>query len=115
MSLRKNLIALCIATGSVAASMPALADVYVRLAPPEPRYEVVPALPSGYVWVPGYWDWNGHHYHWVNGHRVRAQHGSAWVPNRWVEDHGRWRMEHGHWDRNHADRDHDRDHDRGRG
>ena len=37
MSLRKNLIALCIATGSVAASMPALADVYVRLAPPEPR------------------------------------------------------------------------------
>ena len=120
MNVRKSLIALCLASGSIAASMPALADVYVRVAPPAPRYEVVPVVPSGYVWVPGYWDWNGHRYHWVSGHRVRAQHGAAWVPHRWVEDHGRWHMERGHWDHNHAgrdryERDANRDHDRHHG
>ena len=94
--------------------MPALADVYVRVAPPAPRYEVVPVVPSGYVWVPGYWDWNGHGYRWVGGHRVRAQRGAAWVPHRWVEDRGRWRMERGHWDHHYAGRDrYDRDANRG--
>ncbi len=100
MNVRKSLIALCIATGSVAATLPAFAaDFYVRIAPPPPREEVVPVVRGGYVWVPGYWDWNGRHYHWVKGHRVRARHNEHWVPHRWVEDHGRWRMERGHWDR----------------
>jgi len=101
MNVRKSVVALCIAAGSIAVSTPALADVYVRIAPPAPRYEAVPVLAPGYVWVPGHWGWNGHRYYWVNGHRVHAAHGAHWVPHRWVEDRGRWRLESGHWDHRH--------------
>jgi hypothetical protein len=60
---------------------------------------VAPVVPSGWVWVPGYWDWNGHRYHWVRGHRERVHRGHHWVEPRWYEDHGRWRHQRGHWDR----------------
>jgi hypothetical protein len=101
MNARKTLLALCIAAGSVAAVAPSLAsaDVYVRIAPPAPRYEVVPAVRPGYVWSPGYWNWNGRHYIWVKGRTIRGRHGSHWVPDRWAEDRGGWHREHGHWDR----------------
>lgn len=101
MNARKTLVALCIATGSIVTTVatPASADVYVRVAPPEPRHEIVPTMRRGWEWAPGYWNWNGHRYVWVKGHRVRAQRGSHWVPHRWVEDGGRWRMDKGHWDR----------------
>lgn len=98
MNVRKSVVAMCITAGSVVASLPAFADVYVRVGPPAPRYEAAPVIAPGYVWVPGYWDWNGHRYHWVRGHRVRARGHGHWVPHRWVEDHGRWRAERGHWD-----------------
>src|SRR6478609_6138657 len=100
MNKRNTLIALCFAAGSVASviATPASADVYVRIAPPAPRYEAVPVVRQGWVWAPGYWNWSGRHYVWVNGHKVRAHGHGHWVPDRWVEDHGRWRREHGHWD-----------------
>jgi hypothetical protein len=95
----KTLIALCFAAGSVASvvAAPAAADVYVRIAPPAPRYEAVPVVQRGWVWAPGYWNWSGRHYVWVSGHKVHAHGHGHWVPDRWVEDHGRWRREHGHW------------------
>ena len=101
MNARKSLLALCIAAGSLATLAPAgaLADIYVRVAPPPPRHEVAPTVRHGWVWVPGYWDWNGRRYVWVRGHRVHARNRSHWVSDRWVEDHGRWRRERGHWDR----------------
>jgi hypothetical protein len=101
MNARKILLTLAFAAGSIATTAPldALADVYVRIAPPAPRHEVVPVVRSGWVWVPGYWNWTGHRYVWVRGHRVHARHGAHWVPHNWVEDHGRWRMDRGHWDR----------------
>ena len=99
MNLRKTMLALCIATGAAAGTAPALADVYVRFGPPAPRYEAVPVLQPGWVWTPGYWNWSGHRYVWVRGHRVRAHHGHHYVPNHWVEHDGRWRMDRGHWDR----------------
>jgi hypothetical protein len=110
MNTRKMLFAVCIATGSIAGTVatPAWGDIYVRVAPPAPRYEVVPVVPSGWEWAPGYWDWNGHRYVWMKGHRVRAQRGAHWVPHRWAQDGGRWRMERGHWDRRDG-RDRDRD------
>ena len=99
---KKTLLALCIGAGSLGAlgtGTPTYADVYVRIAPPAPRYEVVPAVPPGWVWVPGYWNWSGHRYVWVRGHRVHARRGEHWVGHRWRENHGRWHMERGHWDR----------------
>ena len=101
MNPRKTFLALLMAAGSTATLAPGIAsaDIYVRVAPPPPRYEAVPALQPGWVWVPGYWNWNGRRYVWVNGHRVRHRRGHHWVPDRWHEDHGRWRHDHGHWDR----------------
>ena len=84
MNARKSIIALGLVLGSIGTMVatPAAADIYVRIAPPAPRY----------------WGWNGNRYYWVKGHRVRAQRGAHWVPHRWVQDRGRWRMENGHWD-----------------
>lgn len=99
MNKRNVLIALCLAAGSMGSMVatPAAADVYVRVAPPAPRYEAVPVVRPGWEWAPGYWNWSGHRYVWVRGHKVRAHRHGHWVPDRWVEDNGRWRREHGHW------------------
>lgn len=101
MNARRTLLALCVAVASAASLAPlgALADVVVRFGPPPPRHEVVPVVRPGWVWVPGYWNWNGRRYVWVHGHRVHARRGWHWAPDRWVEDRGRWHREHGHWDR----------------
>ncbi len=104
MNHRKTLLALSMAVASVATmgASSASADVYVRIAPPAPRYEVAPALAPGWVWAPGYWNWSGHKYVWVSGRRVHARgHHGQWVPDRWVEDRGHWRREHGHWNDRH--------------
>ena len=100
MNKRNALLALCLAGGSLAAGVatPATADIYVRIAPPAPRYEAVPVARPGWEWAPGYWNWSGRRYVWVKGHRVHAHGHAHWVPDRWVESNGRWRREHGHWD-----------------
>ena len=99
MKAAKTLVALGLAVGSIAMPALAAADVYVRIGPPAPRYEVVPAVRPGWVWQPGYWSWNGHRYVWFRGHRVHAHRGEHWVPHRWVENGHRWRLEGGRWDR----------------
>jgi hypothetical protein len=101
MNLKRTLLAMGFAMGAMVAMAPApaLADITVRFGPPPIRHEVVPMVTSGYVWVPGYWNFNGHRYVWVRGHRERARHGRRWVAPRWHEDRGRWRQERGRWDR----------------
>lgn len=100
------------------APLPAAADVSVFLdvAPPAPRYEVIPAPRAGYVWQPGYWDWRGSRHVWVRGHWVRERPGMYWHPNRWEHRDGRWYLERGRWDRqrwadnrHYGRRDRDRD------
>jgi hypothetical protein len=76
---------------------PARAEIYIGIAPPEPRVEVVPAPRRGYVWAPGYWAWRGRHHVWMDGHWVRARAGYRWDPDRWYNDGGRWRYMRGHW------------------
>jgi WXXGXW repeat (2 copies) len=103
MLIKKVLLATLIATGAIGtmAIAPAAtaAVVYIQTAPPAPRYEEVPTLRRGYVWVPGYWNWNGRRHVWVRGYSVRERHGYAYRPHAWVEDNGRWRMQRGGWDR----------------
>jgi hypothetical protein len=113
--MRKTILALLLASSAAALSLPAAAEIYVNIAPPAPRYEVVPAPRSGYVWVPGYWDWRGNHHVWSKGHWERERHGMYWHPNRWTESNGHYILERGRWDKerfvenNHGmgDRDHD--------
>jgi hypothetical protein len=42
------------------------------------------------VWVPGFWDWRAHRYHWVGGHWVRHRPGYYYQPVRWVYRDGRY-------------------------
>jgi len=113
--MRKTILAVLLASSAAVFSAPALAEIYVNIAPPAPRYEVVPAPRAGYVWVPGYWDWRGNHHVWARGHWERERHGMYWHPNRWTESNGHYILERGRWDkerfvennRGYGDRDHD--------
>jgi hypothetical protein len=93
--------------GTVAMPLPSVAavDVYVNTAPPPPRSERIPAARRGYVWTPGYWNWNGRRYVWVAGSWARERRGYAYRPHEWVERDGRWTLRRGGWDRRDSDRD----------
>ena len=88
-----------------ATAIPASAAVYVTVAPPEPRHEIVPPPRHGYIWVPGYWNWNGHAHVWVPGTWVRARSGYYYAEPAWAQHDGHWVLQRGHWAR--GDRDHD--------
>ena len=97
---------------ALTASLPAAADVdvVVRVAPPAPRYEVVPMHRAGHIWAPGHWAWRDGHHVWVGGQWVRVRHGMHWHPSRWVARDGHWHLVPGGWDaRPYGRRDPDRD------
>ena len=75
----------------------AAVSVYLDVAPPAPRYEVVPPPRAGYVWQPGYWDWRGDRHNWRKGYWVRERPGYYWHPSRWESVDGRWVMRPGGW------------------
>lgn len=77
----------------------AAVNVDIRIAPPAPRIEVVPAPRAGYVWAPGYWRWRGHHHVWVGGHWIRERHGYHWVPDTWEPAGPGWHYHRGYWAR----------------
>jgi hypothetical protein len=77
----------------------------VRVAPPAPRHEAVPAARRGYEWAPGYWSWTGHRYSWTRGHWERARAGYAFRATTWEQTDGGWRQSRGGWMK--RDRDHD--------
>ena len=69
--------------GGAALPLPSIAavDIYVNTAPPPPRHERVPDHRSGYVWAPGYWNWQGNRHVWVKGHWVKERHGYSYRAN----------------------------------
>lgn len=69
----------------------------VRLEPPPPRREPIPAPRPGFVWVPGYWDWRNARHSWVVGHWVPERRGYHWRPHRWISRDGRWYLQPGGW------------------
>jgi hypothetical protein len=74
--------------------------VEVETAPPEPVYEVRPAMPfAGAIWMPGFWRWHGHHHIWVGGHWSAPREGYRWREGHWVEREHRYRWEGGRWER----------------
>ena len=88
--------------GTIAAS-PACATprgrVYVRVAPPAPIIETRAVAPGpGYLWLPGFYRWNGAAYAWAPGRWERAPRARAvWVPGRWVRERRGWYFVEGHW------------------
>jgi len=115
----KNLLATALIGASVSmVAVPAAAavDVYVQVAPPEPRFERVPSPRRGYVWAPGHWEWNGHRYYWVGGTWLRERPGYVYYAPAWEQRNGRWHYQHRGWQRRDRDRDgipnrYDRDRD----
>lgn len=92
----------CVAMGAGAALLPSVgsARVYVDVdvAPPPARVEVVPRERHGYVWAPGYWNYNGHRHVWVKGRYLHERHGHHWIADSWEDRNGRWHFVAGHWE-----------------
>ena len=90
----------------------ASASVYVQIAPPAPRVEVVPVARHGQTWVPGHWEWRHRQYAWVPGYFVTVRPGYYYAQPQWVQYGNRWGYQAGGWSRGRApghgyDRDHD--------
>lgn len=106
-------IAALLAVSSAAfVPMQASAQVGVNLvigtAPPPLRYERMPQPRRGYVWAPGYWNWNGHRHVWVSGQWLRERPGYVYMQPAWVQHDGRWMRQEARWDRRgRGDMDHD--------
>jgi hypothetical protein len=114
MLFKKTLLGAVLAAASLGALVPvaATAQTYtiVRVAPPEPMQEAVPAPRRGWVWAPGYYDYRGNQYVWVQGHWVRERAGHEWREARWVQTRdGEWRRVGGNWERRGPYGDRDRD------
>lgn len=98
---RKLLLAALAISSMGVLPLPASAAVgiYIDVAPPQLRHEVMPAARPGFVWQTGYWDWRAGRHHWVKGYWVKERRGMYWHPNRWEQRDGRWALERGRWDR----------------
>jgi hypothetical protein len=97
-------LTLCALLAAGAATMAPLAadaavNIDVRIAPPAPRVEVVPAPRRGYVWAPGYWQWRGHRHVWHQGYWMRERRGYHWVQESWQPVGPAYRFHRGHWER----------------
>jgi hypothetical protein len=75
-------------------------DIDVDIAPPPVVVEEAPARP-GFIYAPGYWDWDAaHHRHvWKKGEYLREHPGEHYVPYAWSEHNGRYHLNEGDWDR----------------
>ena len=84
-----------------ASALPAFAQVYLNIgiAPPALQYEVLPNIPRGYVWVPGYWAWHNDRYVWIRGRTVVQRAGYVWAPDRWEQRNQSYYRNPGHWQR----------------
>lgn len=101
-----SLLALCVAAfiSGCAHSEPRhrvrAREVVVTQPPPPPQSEVIPPAPGpNYVWVPGYWAWDGkRRYVWQSGHyEARPTERSAYEPGHWERSRNGWVWQPGHW------------------
>jgi hypothetical protein len=100
MAIRTLLLPALLAAGlSIALAVPLTCVAAVANAPPEPQFEAAPGQRTGYVWLPGYWDYQNDKYVWIAGRSVSDRPGYAYTPHRWVQRDGRWELEQGHWEK----------------
>jgi hypothetical protein len=105
--LKHTLVAAALVATFGATAQPRYADVaIVSVPPPAPYSEVIPESRPGFVWAPGYWDWNGRRHVWVGGTWLRERPGHVYLAPEWVQRNGRWMLDRGAWVARH-DRDRD--------
>ena len=76
---------------------PVRAETVTDVPPPQPRIERPPPHRDGYVWAPGYWDWNGRFYRWTSGSWI-SEHRGHWVADHWDQLGNQWHYVRGHWE-----------------
>lgn len=82
---------------------PAFAQVRVSITvapPPLPVYSQPPCPGPGYIWTPGYWDWDdvSSGYYWVPGTWVLPPTvGLLWTPGYWTWQGAGFAFIHGYW------------------
>ena len=86
--------------------------VIVREAPPTVIVERRPSPPSGeYVWIDGYWHWNGRQYVWLGGQWVRPPHEHyIWIAPRYERHEQGYRYMPGQWREEQQERRRDDEH-----
>jgi hypothetical protein len=83
---------LVVALGFVAAPAWSQSSITIDTAPPAARQEAPGAVREGYVWAPGYWNWQDNRHAWVEGHYVPARKGYRYQAPRWEEANGHWTL-----------------------
>ncbi len=102
---RKMLLAALIASPLLMALSPQAAqaqasfDLRIGTPPPPPRVIVLPPPRRGFVWAPGYWNWNGHRHVWIDGRWVRVRRGYHYAAPEWRQDGDRYGFRRGRWER----------------
>jgi len=84
---------------SVSAAAFAQIQVYVSFGPPPiPVYEQPICPGDGYIWIPGYWAWDGYEYYWVPGSWVLPPTiGVLWTPGYWEWGGSGFFFHQGYW------------------
>jgi len=65
--------------------------------PPVMREEPMPPPRAGYVWIPGYWNWQSGAHVWVAGRWERQRTGYVYVEPVWREGPKGWELHRGGW------------------
>ena len=73
----------------------------IAVAPPEVVVEAVPEPRVGFVWIQGYWGWEGRHHVWIPGRWANERPGYFYTRDHWVRQGRGWHFEAGHWDARH--------------
>ena len=98
-AVRSLSLSLLLAASALAAPAYAQVSVNINLAPPAPRYEVVPVMAPGYVWAPGYWGWSGERHVWVRGRPIVQREGYRWHADGWEQRERGYYRTAGFWER----------------
>jgi hypothetical protein len=99
--LQKTSLATLLITAALLSSRLASAgsDIVSDTPPPAPRVEHEPLHRDGFVWAPGYWEWNGRFFHWMSGTWISERRNSHWVADHWDQIGNQWHYVPGHWER----------------
>ncbi len=99
MKLPTLVLAALLFAGLPLASANAYVGISVAIAPPVIPVYTQPYCPGpGYIWTPGYWDWDGYSYFWVPGVWVVAPRvGFLWTPGYWGYNNGLYVFNQGYW------------------
>jgi len=102
---RVNMLKQSLILGALAAALvtPASSQIsiYIGIAPPPIRIEAPPPPPApSFVWVPGFWAPQGHHYRWIAGHYMQPPYAEAsWIVPHYEHGPQGWRYREGYWGR----------------